>query len=112
MPSINSIVGGWTFANCEKLEIADLGGCTQIEQSAFQNCYKLQTLILRRSSVTALRNANAFASTPIRGYNSLSGTIYVPNDLINSYKTASNWSTVFNDGHVTFEKIEGSIYEI
>lgn len=33
-------------------------------------------------------------------------TVYVPNDLINSYKTATNWSTYFNSGKVTFVAIQ------
>lgn len=37
--------------------------------------------------------------------------VYCPNDLIASYKTASNWSTRFNGGYITFHAIEGSQYE-
>ena len=48
----------------------------------------------------------------MRGYNSLTGTVYVPSDLISSYQTATNWKTLYDGGTVTFEAIEGSDYEL
>lgn len=99
--------------NCNALEYADMGSATDMWGNAFANCYKLQTLILRRTEgVVPLQNVSAFNNTPMRGYNSLSGEIYVPNALISTYQTASNWSTIYNEGYVTFKKIEGSIYEL
>lgn len=98
--------------DCSLLTFADLGGCTQINNGAFQNDNILQTVILRRTSVCYLQNAGAFTNTAIRGYGGGSGTIYVPSALVETYKTATNWSTIYNEGHVTFSAIEGSIYEI
>lgn len=84
-----------------------------IAANAFANCYKLQTLILRKSdTICTLANVSAFNNTPIRGYNSLTGTIYVPSALISTYQTATNWSTIYGEGHVTFAAIEGSEYEL
>ena len=99
--------------NCNVLEYADMGTATDMWGNAFGNCYKLQTLILRRTDgVVPLANVSAFSNTPMRGYNGLSGEIYVPNALIATYQTASNWSSLYAEGHVTFKKIEGSAYEI
>lgn len=112
LPNITGQVGAYSIRDCSNLEVADLGSCTQINNQAFQNDHKFQTLILRRTSLCVLQNSAAFTNTPMVGYNGLSGTIYVPSDLISSYKSASNWSSIFNEGHVTFTAIEGSIYEL
>ena len=97
---------------CQELEICDIGTTTGIAGNAFANCYKLQTLILRRTSVCTLSATSAFTNTPLSGYNGLTATVYVPNSLISSYQTASNWSTLYNAGNVTFSAIEGSQYEL
>ena len=97
--------------DCKNLTFVDLGGCTQINNTAFQNANALSTLVLRRTSVCTLQNVQAFVNTPIRGYGGGSGEIYVPESLISTYQGASNWSSIYSEGHVTFKKIEGSIYE-
>ena len=98
---------------CQKLETADIGKTSGIAANAFANCYKLQTLILRKTgSVCSLTYANAFTNTPMSGYNSLTGTVYVPSALISTYQTANNWKTLYNNGTVTFAAIEGSQYEL
>lgn len=99
--------------NCNVLEYADMGSANNMWGNAFANCYKLQTLILRRTAgVVTLQNVSAFNNTPMRGYNGLSGTIYVPSALVSSYQTASNWSTIYGEGHCAFVAIEGSPYEL
>lgn len=104
-------VAGGTFQQCYKLATLDLPACTKIQNNAFYNARILSTLILRNSSVVTLDNVGAFTNTPMRGYNSLSGTIYVPSALVSSYQTASNWSSLYSGGHCTFAAIEGSQYE-
>lgn len=112
--TISTAFGSTTAANaCQKLESIDIGSTASISASAFANCYKLQTLVLRRSTqICSLQNISAFLNTPLRGYNSLTGTVYVPNDLISTYQTANNWSTLYNNGTISFVKIEGSQYEL
>ena len=118
-PNMTSAMQAGTFGNttannaCQNLEVVDLGKISGISQSAaFTNCYKLRTLILRRTnSVCSLSNTSAFTNTPMSGYNSLTGTVYVPNNLISSYQTATNWKTLYDAGYISFVKIEGSIYE-
>lgn len=98
---------------CQNLETADIGKTKAIAANAFANCYKLQTLVLRKTgSICTLANVSAFANTPMRGYNSLTGTVYVPNALISTYQTATNWKTLYDAGTVTFSAIEGSAYEL
>lgn len=100
-----------TFNAAKKLTFADMGSLSKIFGNFAYNANALAVLVLRQTSVVTLDNVSAFGNTPIRGYSGRSGTIYVPSSLISSYKTASNWSTIFGEGHVTFSAIEGSIYE-
>ena len=99
------------FYGDNKMTLADVGYISTIGNLAFYNCNKLATLILRSGSVVTLSNLNAFQNTPMRGYQSQTGTIYVPSSLVSSYQTATQWATLYNEGHVTFVAIEGSPYE-
>lgn len=100
------------FQGDTKLEFVDFGFGTNINTNVFATCNKFRTLILRRTgAVCALANVNAFTNTPFRGYNSLTGTVYVPNALISTYKTATNWKTMYDAGTCNFVAIEGSQYE-
>lgn len=111
--ALNLNWGSATAANaCQNLEVCDIGSAKSIAANTFANCYKLQTLIMRRTSVTTLANVSAFLNTPMRGRNSLTGTIYVPESLIESYQTAKTWNTLYGYGYVTFEPIEGSEWEL
>lgn len=111
--ALNVNFGNATAANaCQHLEVCDIGSAKSIAANTFANCYKLQTLIIRRTSVTTLANVSAFLNTPMRGRNSLTGKIYVPESLIESYKAAKTWVTLFGYGFVTFEAIEGSEWEL
>lgn len=111
--ALNLNFGSTTAANaCQNLEVCDIGNAKSIAANTFANCYKLQTLIMRRTSVTTCANVSAFLNTPIRGRNSLTAEIYVPSALINSYKAASVWTTINGYGFVTWKAIEGSQYEL
>lgn len=111
-PNLNSSINNASaFNSAKKLTFADLGSLSKIYGNFAYNANTLYVVVLRNASVVTLDNVSAFGNTPIRGYSSRSGTIYVPSNLISSYKTASNWSTIFGEGHVTFSAIEGSIYE-
>lgn len=120
-----------SFTNCRNLEDFDFE-ISQINLSSFTNCKKitkiicttslnrigtglvfsgcssLKTLVLRKtgSVVVTLSSVNCFDNTPFR--NGEGGTVYVPNNLISSYQSATNWSALES---TTFKAIEGSIYE-
>ena len=106
--------------NCANLTTVELGSTTTgtIVNEAFAACGSLDTLILRSTSVKALRNTNAFGWTPFAS-GGTGGTIYIPKSLYDhlgdgtssDYKAATNWSTLDGYGTVTWAKIEGSIYE-
>ena len=97
---------------CQSLEIVDIGKAKSIAANTFANCYKLSTLIMRRTgTATTCANVSAFLNTPLRGYSSRTANIYVPEALIDTYKAASVWTTINGYGYVTWNKLEGSIYE-
>ena len=111
--ALNLNFGSTTAANaCQNLEVCDIGKAKSIAANTFANCYKLQTLIMRRTSITTLANVSAFLNTPLRGRNGLTAKIYVPEALIDSYKAASVWSTINGYGFVEWLPIEGSPYEL
>lgn len=111
--ALNLNFGSTTAANaCQYLELVDIGKAKSIAANTFANCYKLQTLIMRRTSVTTCANVSAFLNTPLRGYSSRTADIYVPSALIDSYKAASVWSTINGYGYVTWHAIEGSPHEL
>lgn len=111
--NLGAAFGATTAANaCNLLEFCDIGSTTGIAANAFANCYALETLVLRKTaSVCTLANVSAFLNTPMRGYDGKTGKVYVPSALIESYKTATNWATLYNAGTVEFLAIEGSEYE-
>ena len=112
--SLSTVFGSTTADTaCQNLEFVDLGKTEAIGANAFANCYKLQTLVLRKTgSVCTVSNASAFTNTPLYGYSGRTATVYVPSSLVSSYKTATNWKSWYNSGYITFSAIEGSQYEI
>jgi hypothetical protein len=87
-------IGSGAFSGCSALTTADFPAVTRIDTQAFSSCSALKTLILRNTTTIAtLGGTNAFNSTPIK---SGTGYIYVPRDLVDSYKAATNWSTYAN----------------
>ena len=64
---------------------------------------RIERLILRRSSgIVILGAANS-----VRGVEK----VYCPQSLISTYQTATNWSTRYSAGRITFVAIEGSEYD-
>ena len=111
--ALNLNWGSTTAANaCQHLEICDIGNAKSIAANTFANCYKLQTLIMRRTTATTCANVSAFLNTPLRGRNSMTAKIYVPSALIDTYKEASVWKTIDGYGFVEWLPIEGSEWEL
>lgn len=89
LPSLNSL-GQNFFSACSSLERLVLPKITTVAANCFSSCTKLATLILSNNKVCTLNNTNALSGTPIaRG----SGFVYVPDNLVDSYKSTTNWST-------------------
>lgn len=83
-------LGGSCFSGCSKLKKIDiLGGAnSSIANYAFSSCSVLETLIIRGTDgVTSLGAASKIDKcTNI--------TVYVPDELVDSYKSATNWATI------------------
>lgn len=107
----NTNIEAGAFRGCRALEVLDFTHVNQIAATwAYDNSNNLTTLILRRTdAVVPCSNANNLP--PVFRNNGAGGEIYVPSSLIESYKTATNWSTAFAYGTITFKAIEGSYYE-
>lgn len=83
-------VGNSALTNSKTLTYVDLPLCTSIENYGLCNNSKLETLILRSTTMCTLSNY-ALNSTKI--WNK-TGYVYVPAALIDSYTTATNWSKI------------------
>jgi len=102
-------VGTSTVRNNPKLKAVDVPA-VMFGGSCFASDTVLDTLILRRDSLTALPNTAAFNNTPFAS-GGAGGTLYVPSALISSYQSATNWSTILGYSTNSIQAIEGSIYE-
>lgn len=82
LPNV-TITKGSAFAFCPKLQYVDIGCTENIHGYTFQSCPALTTMVIRASKVCVLNTAG----------NSLDKcTFYVPSDLVEAYKVATNWS--------------------
>lgn len=98
------------FDNCTSLKKVDVHSGDLAGYICFSGCTALDTLILRPASVCTMHGVNVFSNTPF-AQGGTGGTIYVPEALIDSYKAATNWSTLDGYGTITWAAIEGSEYD-
>lgn len=102
-------IGTYVFGSTQ-LTAVDITSLSEININAFNGCASLDVIVLRGDSVTSLRNINALTGTPFAS-GQAGGTLYVPQSLISSYQSASNWSTILGYANNSIVKIEGSAYE-
>ena len=76
------------------IQTADFAAVTNINRTAFTDCINLETLIIRTPSVCVISDI----SVALRGSKIAAGTgyIYVPDNLVDSYKAATNWVALAN----------------
>lgn len=93
LPKVYSIYTA-AFYGCTKLTKLDIGGQESITANGISannitnNCPVLETIILRWDKCPSLTTTNAFRGPIEEG----TGYIYVPNALIETYRSATNWS--------------------
>lgn len=96
------IIQQYSFMGCNALTYASIPSVLSIQTSAFRSCYLLKTLVLGGTNVVRLANTNAFSychhilGTVDATYNPeglKDGYIYVPDNLVEQYKVATNWAT-------------------
>lgn len=83
------------FQGCNKLAALDLSSfdTSNIKDtnSMFQYCNVLEKLIINNNKIFKLLSSNAFTGTPIKNG---TGYVYVPDDMVDTYKAATNWSAI------------------
>lgn len=91
LPSGVANIPSGCFRDCKNMtEITCLGAISVISGWSFNGCTNLEKLVIsNNTTVPKLQNTNAFNGTKIA---SGTGYIYVPDDLVESFKTATNWS--------------------
>lgn len=100
-----TLVGWRTFNFCSGLTYFDGVSLTIIDGYGFEGCTNLKYLFIRQSQVCVLASLASLGSTPFASGGS-GGTVYVPRELIESYKTTGNWSVLYSAGTCTFKAIE------
>lgn len=91
-PNVTSI-GGGAFEECSALGRVDLGSVTSIGSAAFRFCENLKTLIIRTPTLAENTDLGTFSGTAI---SEGTGYIYVPDDLVDEYKSTTAWTNVAN----------------
>ena len=76
-------------SNCEEIDISLNENVGSIGASAFYGCEKLSKLIIRGTALIELKAMAALAGT---GIALGTGKIYVDPSMVDTYKTATNWS--------------------
>ena len=100
-PNATSI-GSYAFNGCSKLTGVNIPNAASIMNSAFDSCYSLLKLVITQTnSVCTLATTNAFnncyhflgrVNSTYNPEGLKDGRIYVPDELVDSYKSATNWS--------------------
>ena len=106
LPSVTAL--RTDYARDTALKKIDLGACTSIPTAnTLVNNPSLTMIVLRASSVCTLSNINVLNNTPFAS-GGTGGTLYVPNSLLASYQSASNWSTLLGYTNNQIKSIEST----
>lgn len=89
------------FRDCYQLTTLDLSNFNVSKVTnmgnMFYNCRRLTKLVINNPTLFELKQVNVFNNTPIAGYTDYTdgelGYVYVPDDLVETYKTTTVWST-------------------
>ena len=90
IPTNVKTIGSSAFSDCTNLtEIIFEGDSFSIGNSAFKGCTNLSKIVLPNVTKVITLGTTVFTTTPIANDE---GYIYVPDTLVDSFKTATNWS--------------------
>ena len=93
IPDNVTSIGNGAFQNCHSLTQINIpDSVASIGDGAFQYCYSLCDILLE--SKPTLSNTNAFSDLPTNY------RIYVPRSDLSWFETATNWSTIYTQGHI------------
>lgn len=87
-PKVVEVKDGNAFRDCQALKVLEFDKIETLNGGNFVRCYALETLIIRTPKVCTLTNVMLTTNTHF-----VNGTasIYVPDDLVEQYKVATNW---------------------
>ena len=88
------------FGQCSNLTNIELLACTSIGSNVFYDCDKLESVILRTPEVAELSSSSSFPQTT---------KIYVPANLLESYKTAKIWREIANQIFPIYTVLPGDV---
>lgn len=91
----------YAFLSCKSLKSAMFDKLLSIPSTAFYSCTSFDTLVLKSENVCALANVSAFSGTPFAA-GGTGGIVWVPQALIESYQTETNWSSLCASGSCSF----------
>lgn len=79
------------FWNCGALRQVNLPNVFSLADRVFSGCSALSTVVLSSPQLCSLGGTEAFSGTPVEK-SQTSGYIYVPDYLVERYKSTKNWS--------------------
>lgn len=102
VPNVKT-VNNLAFASCANLKTIDISSCETLNGQPFQSCSRLLRVIIRQTNKVCNMLYSSIFATCYRfvgathvTYNPeglKDGYIYVPDELVEQYKVATNWST-------------------
>ena len=95
-------LGMYVFNGCENLKRIYLNNLEIIWEYSFKNCNSLSEIYLCHNGVVSLVDVNVFDGIE----NKI--TIYTEEHYLEDYKTADNWSELYNDGKIEFVAVSNS----
>jgi hypothetical protein len=87
LPAGLTSIGSQAFQATGLTSVTIPAGVKTIKNYTFNNCSSLTSVTLLRSSIVTLEDTSAFTNT------NAALEIFVPTDLVDSYKAATNWTT-------------------
>ena len=89
----NVTTANGVFYNCRELTSIDISNIDSsnftMDALFFQGCTNLTKVIINRQDIFKMTATSFFANTPIA---SGTGYVYVPDNMVETYKSATNWS--------------------
>lgn len=113
LPSFQKYNNNGNFEGCTSLHTIDYASTTIdtknfFSQKEHNNNSSLTTVVIRATNVVAkLGNLNNFDGTPFAS-NGTGGILYVPESLVSSYQSATNWSTILGYTNNQIKSIEST----
>lgn len=83
--------GTWALGSCQRLNRLDLGATTSLGGYSLYGTSGLMILIIRTTTQVCTIQTTTFTGSYIANNNA---KIYVPDELVEDYKTATNWSAL------------------